>query len=66
VLVSGAQAYLLGPAGKLPTGGVAPGSYELFAQAKPNGEFESQGTINVVAGDRIIFKCGLGTCRRSP
>ena len=66
LLVSGAQAYLVGPFGRMPVGGVAPGSYELFAQPRPDGEFESQGTIAVGAGERIVFKCGLGTCRRLP
>jgi hypothetical protein len=47
-------------------GGVNPGSYELFAQTRPGGEPESQGTVVVKSGDRIVYKCGLGTCRRLP
>ncbi len=66
LLVSGGQAYLMGPAGRLSTGSVAPGSYELFAQTRPSGEFESQGTVAVTSGARIVYKCGLGTCRRLP
>jgi serine/threonine protein kinase len=66
LLVSGAQAYLIGPGGKMPVGSVAAGSYELFAQTHPNAEFESQGTVAVGNGERIVYKCGLGTCRRLP
>ncbi|MES2641430.1 MAG: hypothetical protein V4850_18200 [Myxococcota bacterium] len=66
LLVSGGQAFLMGPAGRMSTGSVAPGSYELYAQTRPNGEFESQGTIAVASGERITYKCGLGTCRRLP
>ncbi len=66
LLVSGAQAYLVGPYGRMPVGGVAPGSYELFAQLRADGDFESQGTLSVAAGERIVYKCGLGTCRRNP
>ena len=65
VLVSGGQAYLLGPEGKKPTGSVAAGSYELFVQTRSDGTFESQGTVSVGAGDRIVYKCGLGTCKRN-
>ncbi|MFZ5481533.1 MAG: protein kinase domain-containing protein [Myxococcota bacterium] len=64
VLVSGGQAYLVGPKGKVPTGSVAAGTYELFVQPRPDGDFESQGTLVVASGDRIVWKCGLGTCRR--
>ncbi len=66
ILVSGGQAYLVGPAGRMSVGGVNPGSYELFAQTRPGGEPESQGTVVVKSGDRIVYKCGLGTCRRLP
>jgi hypothetical protein len=66
VLVSGAQAYLVGSDGRRPVGGVAPGTYELFAQTTPDGKFESQGEIRVSGGERIVYKCGLGTCRRTP
>ena len=66
VLVSGGQAYLVGPAGRMPVGSVVAGSYELFVQTRSDGDFESQGTVIVNGGDRIIYKCGLGTCRRSP
>ncbi len=66
VLVSGAQAYLVGPSGRMPVGSVAAGSYELFVQTRSDGDFESQGTVRVEGGDRIVYKCGLGTCRRSP
>lgn len=66
VLVSGAQAYLVGPNGRLPVGSVSAGAYELWVQARPDADFESQGTIQVGVGDRIVYKCGLGTCRRSP
>jgi serine/threonine protein kinase len=64
VLVSGGQAYLVGASGKLPTGSVPAGSYELFVQPGGTTEFVSQGTIAVGSGDRIVWKCGLGTCRR--
>ncbi|MDP2305931.1 MAG: protein kinase [Pseudomonadota bacterium] len=66
ILVSGGQAFLMGAAGQMSTGSVAPGSYELYAQTRPNGEFESLGTVAVGSGERIIYKCGLGTCRRLP
>ncbi|MDP2311797.1 MAG: hypothetical protein Q8P41_02755 [Pseudomonadota bacterium] len=66
ILVSGGQAYLLGPNGRMPTGSVAPGSYELWVQTRPEGEFQSQGMVPVSGGDRIVYKCGLGTCRRLP
>jgi serine/threonine protein kinase len=66
ILVSGAQAYLVGPNGRMPVGGVAVGNYELFAQTKAEGDFESQGTVSVSDGERIVYKCGLGTCRRLP
>lgn len=65
VLVSGGQAYLLGPDGKKPTGSISIGTYELFVQTRSGGEFESQGLVSVVAGDRIVYKCGLGTCKRN-
>ncbi|MFN7146306.1 MAG: hypothetical protein ACK4YP_21210 [Myxococcota bacterium] len=65
-LVSGGQAYLVGPDGRLPIGSVPAGSYELFAQARADGDFTSQGSLTVSAGERIVYKCGLGTCRRAP
>jgi len=66
ILVSGGQAYLLGPEGRMSVGGVNPGTYELFAQTRPGGEPESQGSVVIKSGDRIVYKCGLGTCRRLP
>jgi hypothetical protein len=64
VLVSGAQAYLMGPSGRVPVGGVAVGTYELFVQSGSSNEFQSLGSITVGTGDRVVYRCGLGTCRR--
>jgi hypothetical protein len=63
VLLSGAQAYLMGPNGRVPLGGVPAGTYELFVQSE-GAEFTSQGTFPVAAGERVVWKCGLGTCKR--
>ena len=64
VMVSGAQAYLMGPSGRMPLGSVSPGSYELFTQMGASTEFDSQGSFQIAAGERVVYRCGLGTCKR--
>jgi serine/threonine protein kinase len=64
VMVSGGQAYLLQNGAKRAIGTVPPGSYELWVQPSGTTEFKSQGTITVNSGDRLVWKCGFGTCRQ--
>ncbi len=64
VLITGAEAYLVGTAGKVPVGSVPAGSYELFARTSGEGAFVSVGRLTLAAGERAVYKCGFGTCRR--
>lgn len=64
LLVLGAGSYLMGPSGKMSTGTVAPGRYEIFAAVGDNGAFSSQGTVDVAAGERITWRCGFGSCKQ--
>lgn len=64
LLVLGAGSYLVGPNGKMSTGTVAPGRYEIFAAVGQNGAFSSQGTADVESGERITWRCGFGSCKQ--
>lgn len=64
LLVLGAGAYLVGPNGKMSTGTVSPGRYEIFADVAENGAFSSQGTVEVEPGERITWRCGFGSCKQ--
>ena len=64
LLVLGAGSYLVGPNGKVSTGTVLPGRYEVFAVVDEGGGFSSQGTVDVAPGERVTWRCGFGTCKQ--
>ncbi len=65
VIVAGSQAYIVGKDGRRPPGSVPPGEYELFAQTAAGAEISSVGKFSVLAGERVVYKCGFGSCRRT-
>jgi serine/threonine protein kinase len=66
ISVSGAMGYLLANGDRVGLGSVPPGTYELFIQTTPNAGYTSQGKVTVGPGERIFYKCGFGSCRRTP
>jgi len=63
IRVEGANAYLMGPTGRVSPGPVYPGVYEVFAETSKGAGFSSVAKVTVKEGQKILFKCGFGTCR---
>jgi hypothetical protein len=62
MVVQGAQAYLVGAAGRVPVGTVPPGRYEVFAQTAADRGFTRVGEVRVGIGDRVTWRCDVGVC----
>ena len=62
--VLGATSYVVGSEGRHPSGDLTPGTYEVFAQPSDGGDYISLGVHMLVAGERMQFRCGFGSCRR--
>jgi hypothetical protein len=62
--VLGAQAYVVGAAGRKSCGGLPAGTYEIFAQPADGAEYLSLGVHTLAAGQHMTFRCGFGSCRR--
>ena len=63
VQITGAEAYLEGPNGRVEPGALLPGSYDLFANVA-GGQFRRVRSITIEAGQNLQFHCGMGTCRQ--
>jgi hypothetical protein len=61
--VSGANAWLVGPEGRVSPGTHDDGTYEVFVDMD-GGVPLSLGTVELSAGEAIQFNCGFGTCKR--
>lgn len=64
ILVFGAEAWLKGKGGRRSPGTVPAGTYHLFANVG-GGTFTEQGVITVAAGERIVWRCGFGSCKET-
>ena len=64
VIIRGSKGYLVGSAGRISTGQVPTGDYEVFAILDGGGS-SSLGTVTVADGATVVFKCGFGTCKRT-
>lgn len=63
VLVLGAEAYLQRGGLKHSTGTLPAGQYKLFAAVGPRSAFVEQGRVEVVSGERLVWRCAAGTCQ---